>query len=379
MGSERSREVMKTHHRSIGKDRSGVIVFTAEEPEDLWHIYNVLQPNDRLTASTVRNVKTESATGSVNVKREHFKIKVKVESTFFDETVCCLSAKGRNVEENRFVKMGQYHTIDLALNEKFTLEKDHWDSITVSRINEACDLQGKAEVGAVVMQEGLAHVCLVLSSLTIVKAKIQLAIPQKRRPDKYKEAMGKFFKKIVAAVELHLDLEKLKCVLIASPGFVRDEFLAHILAPIEQNRKFTTNREKFVSVHSSSGYKHSLTEVLGTEEVARRLGDTKASKEVAALEKFQNLLLEDGDRAFYGRKQVEKACELSAIEVLMVSDSLFRAFDVQLRKRMVRLVEKTKKSGAVVHIFSSLHPSGIQLSNLTGLAAILRYPLPEID
>ena len=105
------------------------------------HIYNILQPNDKLQASTVRNVKTETSTGSVSTKREHFKIKIKVESTFFDETVCCLSAKGRNVEENRFVKMGQYHTIDLALNEKFTLEKDHWDSVTISRINEACDIQ----------------------------------------------------------------------------------------------------------------------------------------------------------------------------------------------------------------------------------------------
>ena len=76
---------------------------------------------------------------------------------------------------------------------------------------------------------------------------------------------------------------------------------------------------------------------------------------------------------------MEKACELGAIEVLMLSDSLFRAFDVNLRRRMVKLVEKTKSSGATVHIFSSLHPSGIQLSNLTGLAAILRYPLPEID
>jgi len=76
---------------------------------------------------------------------------------------------------------------------------------------------------------------------------------------------------------------------------------------------------------------------------------------------------------------VEKACELGAIEILMMSDSLFRAFNVEQRKRMVRLVERTEKSGATVHIFSSLHPSGVQLSNLTGLAAILRYPLPEID
>jgi len=127
------------------------------------------------------------------------------------------------------------------------------------------------------------------------------------------------------------------------------------------------------------GYKHSLQEVLLKDEVAQRLSDTKAAKEVKSLERFQNLLMEDPDRAFYGRSQVEKACELGAIEILMMSDSLFRAFNVEQRKRMVRLVERTEKSGATVHIFSSLHPSGVQLSNLTGLAAILRYPLPEID
>ena len=71
------------------------------------------------------------------------------------------------------------------------------------------------------------------------------------RPDKYKDAMQNFFKKIVAAIDLHLDLEKLKCVLIASPGFVRDEFLQYILEPKEQNKKFTSNREKFVSGRGS--------------------------------------------------------------------------------------------------------------------------------
>ena len=67
--------------------------------------------------------------------------------------------------------------------------------------------------------------------------------------------MQNFFKKIVAAVDLHLDLEKLKCILIASPGFVREEFMEYIMAPKEENKRFTANRQKFVSVHSSSGYK----------------------------------------------------------------------------------------------------------------------------
>ena len=72
------------------------------------------------------------------------------------------------------------YKVDLVLNEKFELTKEEWNWATLKRINEAADTMAKADVGAVVMQEGLAHVCLVLPSLTITKAKIQLSIPQKR-------------------------------------------------------------------------------------------------------------------------------------------------------------------------------------------------------
>lgn len=47
--------------------------------------------------------------------------------------------KGRNVEENQYIKMGAYHTIDLELNRKFTIFKEHWDSVTLERVETACD------------------------------------------------------------------------------------------------------------------------------------------------------------------------------------------------------------------------------------------------
>ena len=34
---------MKVHHRDLNKNRGGIMVLTAEEPEDLWHIYNILE------------------------------------------------------------------------------------------------------------------------------------------------------------------------------------------------------------------------------------------------------------------------------------------------------------------------------------------------
>jgi len=45
----------------------------------------------------------------------------------------------------------------------------------------ACDPTQHADLGAIVMQEGLANVCLVTSSMTLVRAKIETNIPRKRK------------------------------------------------------------------------------------------------------------------------------------------------------------------------------------------------------
>ena len=47
--------------------------------------------------------------------------------------------------------------------------------------------------------------------------------------------------------------------------------------------------------------------------------------------------------------------------------------DVAKRKRFVALVDSVREFGGDVKIFSSLHVSGEQLDQLTGLCAVLRY------
>lgn len=50
----------------------------------------------------------------------------------------------------------------------------------------------------------------------------------------------------------------------------------------------------------------------------------QAAGEVAALNRFYTTLSHDADRAYYGYKHVLRAAEAQAIEVLLVSDALFR-------------------------------------------------------
>jgi len=56
---------------------------------------------------------------------------------------------------------------------------------------------------------------------------------------------------------------------------------------------------------------------------------------------------------------------------------MFRSSNYEVRKKYVRLIESVRESGGRVYQFSSMHPSGTQLNLYTGIAATLRFPIPD--
>ena len=67
-------------------------------------------------------------------------------------------------------------------------------------------------------------------------------------------------------------------------------------------------------MHASSGFKHSLKEVLADPAIQSRLQDTKASEEVRALETSYKMLKHEPAKAFYGPKHIAAAIEAEAVE-----------------------------------------------------------------
>ncbi|KAF7283301.1 pelota mRNA surveillance and ribosome rescue factor [Rhynchophorus ferrugineus] len=374
---------MKLIQKDIDKWGEGNITLMPEEPEDMWHAYNLISEGDSVRSSTIRKVQSESSTGSSTSNRVRTTLTITVENIDFDTQACMLRLKGRNIEENQYVKMGAYHTLDLELNRKFCLRKHEWDSVSIERVELACDPAKSADVAAVIMQEGLANVCLITSSMTIVRAKIDVNIPRKRKGfvQQHEKGLSKFYDQVMQAILRHIDFEVVKCILIASPGFVRDQFYEYMfqMAVKTDNKVLLDNKSKFMLIHASSGFKHSLREVLQDPAVISKMSDTKAAGEVKALENFYTTLQCEPAKAFYGKKHVEAANESQAIETLLISDKLFRCNDVKLRKEYISLVDSVREAGGDVKIFSSMHISGEQLEQLTGIAAILRFPMPELE
>lgn len=58
----------------------------------------------------------------------HMKLRltITVESIEFDSEQCSLRLNGRNSAENEFVKLGQYHTLELEIGHPICIEKECW-------------------------------------------------------------------------------------------------------------------------------------------------------------------------------------------------------------------------------------------------------------
>lgn len=373
---------MKLTRSRFEQDGPGFAKVVPEDSEDLWHAYNLITEGDLVSSATVRKVQKETG-GGKEAERVHLSLEIEVEAIEFDSTSSELRLRGKNVAESEHVKLGAYHTLVIELQRPFTLTKESWDSIDVERLRDACDPAASSDVAAVMLQEGLANVCLLGRSVTTVKARVETAIPRKRGAagSAYDKALQKFFEAVLQAVLRHVDFGIVRCLILASPGFTKDQFFEYMF--LEATRRGLTNllenRSRVVLVHASSGYKHALKEVLTVPAVMAQIRDTKAAREVHALQAFHAMLTEDSARALYGPGHVEAADERLAIQTLLITDSLFRSANVAARRKYVQLVESVRANGGDVLVFSSMHVSGEQLNQLSGIAAILRFPLPDVE
>lgn len=374
---------MKLLKKNAREGDSGFVFIEPETTEDMYAVYGLVSIGDNVTAFTFRNVTKERDSGSTSKSRIKMKLKLRVEDVTFDIHEFTLRIKGRNVEEKEYVKMGQYHTLDLEIGRSLSIEKDSWDAMHLESLTTACDPVKSAELAAIMMHEGYANICLVTTNMTIVKRNIDRKLPKKKSGViAYEKARNLFFEEVYESIKRFVDFDVVKVIILASPGFVKDEFYTFMLTNAAKNEDtiILKNKGKFFKVHASSGHKKALDEVLSKPENQSQLGDVKAAAEVRSLNRFHTLLAKQQENwCCYGYDDVLWADKQLLIEELLLTDTLFRASDVHQRQKYVSLVKDVREHGGKVHIFSSLHVSGEQLALYTGVAAILRGPLPEIE
>lgn len=353
-----------------------------EDSEDVWIMYNIIATGDVIGCTSWRRVK-----GGLNHQKDTRKLlyleitaeKVKLDSPYDGK----MRVSGKTSEGAPDVPVNSYHSFDLEIGLEFMVKKASWDDMAMRDIKRACDPASKAELGAIVMQEGIAHICLVTETITHLRNKVEISMPRKKRGDNssFEKAMRKFFETTFESMKRNLPVDKLKAIVIASPGFVARGYYDFMFqeAARQNDRTFLKSKPKFLVASSSTGFLQGLTEVLGDEAVLHQLTNTRYASNAAVLEKFYDTLEHNPNRAWYGPQHIATAADMGAISKLLIADTLFRSEDVNTRKQYIALSEQVKQTGGEVFVFSTLHDTGKQLLALSGIACILSYPLAELD
>jgi len=175
------------------------------------------------------------------------------------------------------------------------------------------------------------------------------------------EMKKEFFKRVgELANKSFLGMKEMKGILVGGPVPTKEEFV---------DGDFLNNelKKKIISVQDL-GY----TGDFGLQELVDKSKDTLEKEEVMIEKKmvteFFEMLRKNPGKAAYGKKEVEKAIEAGAVEKLLVSEGLK---DEEIEK----IQEKAEEFGTEIKIISVETREGVQLRDLGGYAAILRYAL----
>ena len=371
--------------KHIEKNLQGRVDFHPETAEDTWAVFQLLEDGDLVQASDDR----KTADGiRVRLRLTLSVVSVREKATF-DPQTGQIRVLGRNTEASEHIKLGQHHTLGIDPGHPVSIYKDKWDALVhLPRLLEMAEAKkATGDVAVVMLEAGSAQILFVGNSLTNVKGKVEVSVPKKRAGAQgHEQGMQRFFEATAQSLLRHVDIadESVKVLVIASPGFVKDDFFTYLMQTASSGSRselkpFIENKSKIILAHSSSGNSRSLPQALADQTVASRLSDTRAAGDISALAKFFEVLGADPSRAQYGWRHVRVAVDRGAVECLLVCDSLLRVRDVGARTAYATLVSEAKGLGAKVHLVSSLHATGEQVAQLGGLCSILRFAIHDME
>ncbi len=363
---------MRIVHENI---KRGELTLVPENLDDLWHLYNIIVPGDIVYAKTLRKVdRGEEVKRKKKAEKKLVYMGLKVENVDFHEFTSRLRIKGIIIEApDNIGALGSYHTINVNVGTQIKIIKEEWPDFVLRRVKEAVEAVRKPKALVVAIEEGEATVAIVSDyDLTIVAQVIQ-SIPGKRLASKYHdEAVKKFFSDVFKVIDENMKkVDNLSTIVIAGPGFTKEHFLKYLVS------KAPELSGKVIIETASSGGENAVYEVLRRGVISKVAEEMRVEEELKLMEEFLKRLGQESGTIAYGMEDVEKAVTLGAVDILLITDKKLRESSREERKKLDELLREVEKRRGKVVIFSANTPAGKQLENFGGIAALLRYKLPD--
>ncbi|OGS47499.1 MAG: mRNA surveillance protein pelota [Euryarchaeota archaeon RBG_16_67_27] len=343
---------MRVLHRD---PKTGEIKLRIENPDDLWHLHNLLVPGDAVRASTYR--RQEGKADKIRPERmEKLRVTltVRVDRVEFQAFSDRVRIAGVIVEGPQDV--GQHHTLLLGVEDVLSIIKV-WKPHELRRIEEAVAAAQKPMVSLLALDDEEALLAQLRQYGVRELATVRAPGHGKMFPSGGGTAV--YFEEILGTLSLTPLGEAL---VILGPGFTRDEFAAYL-------RSKAPDLAARLHVHGTSyAGMRGVHEALKAGVGAKVFEESRVAQETRLVDRLLEAIAR-GEPCAYGPAEVSRAIDAGAVEILLVAEAVVRDRGVE---ELMRRAEATR---AAVVLVSRHHEAGQRLGSLGGVAALLRFAI----
>ncbi len=330
------------------------IKFVAERLEDLWTIKTITCEGDVISGTTYRRQKDDETTTSI---RKPVFISVDIEKFDYSDQHNTLRYTGKIVfsKPKELAPLGDYHTIEVELNNLYTLKKKqlflHEIELLKRKTNDvsvlliALDLE-KAHLFNI-KSIGFSEIAVIDSNLS----------GKRYKSDTKKED---YFKEIYETI-ININNNQ---IIVAGPGHTKSQLGEYIK---EKNKSL-----KILEVNLQNISLNSVYELFSKKQVSRFFEESIIYKENEIIEVFKKNLGQNNNLVAYGLKDVKNAVSLGACKEILVTEKLWRE-KIEEIQEIILLAEK---QNSLIYVVDNKHEEIIKtIKSFGGVISNLRYKL----
>ena len=202
-----------------------------------------------------------------------------------------------------------------------------------------------------------------------VKVEERMKLPGKHEADKRVAATKDYFKRATASLR-QLWTPNHSPIVIVGVGFVKGDFAKYLSDEARDIAKSVVD-VKSVNNGGVSG----IHEALRSGVLLKAAKQLRVIDETAVMAEVMKRLGKSEGTITYGLEAVENAVAMGAVEKLVVADTVLREADEEQRLHLEKLMREAEQRRGSITVVSTEHEAGEQLIALTGVAALLRFPL----
>lgn len=339
---------------------------------DLINIFRLVKVGDIIYSRTTREVKKERASGKTDSERVQAILGVEVESKAIDPLMRRIRFTGRIIYESRELDLlGKYHTITLYPGVEIRMESKK----DFQRLKVFSDAFTRRS------EKPLKVICISLDDYEIAVAEFTNGglnmiyskhLPQVDKSIPWGEVeYGESFDEVIEAVKNKL-IEAKNVVAVFGPEI----FIKRFMDYLRKRSKMVYERVK-ASCSTSIGGEAGIRELLRSRNVPEFMMELKPFIDAVEAEKFIEIMSRNPERVAIGLEEVLMALEMGAVERVLISESyLWENIEDERLERLLKAAERGKLN---LRILLDGLESAEKVSRLSGVIAILRYPIPLRD